>query len=162
MYRHKKIKELRGAISMEGQKPSNIKKNIESPKSSGLFIAAWFSVVGILLFYTPIYIGINGWGEKIINAFGWIAIIISIIGSINELSVIFKDEFSTMFKNDGFSYLGASLVFFVPAIILQIVQRKYLVNQTGIIFIKSLVILFIIIGFGVLLYGISFFFRKKS
>lgn len=115
---------------------------------SGFFIAACFLVLGVILFYTPSYIGINGWIEKAINFFGWLAIIISFGCAFIELSNIFK--------NDGFSYIGVSFVFFVPAILLHILQGKSLSKQAGIIISKIIVIFFIIIGFG-LLYGVSFF-----
>lgn len=146
---------------MQKQNKDSTKEKKPDPAASGLFIAAWFSVVGILLFYTPVYIGINGWVEKLINIGGWITIIISIIGAIVEFSTIFKHKFPAVFKNDGFSYLGTSLVLFIPGIVLHLFQKKYLVNQIEIIFIKSLVIIFLIIGFGLFLYGISFLLEKK-
>lgn len=147
---------------MKKQNTNNTKKNISDPKFSGLFIAIWLSVVGVLLFYAPVYIGIDGWVETLINILGWIVIIFSIMGCIFEISTIFKNKIPTIFKNDGFSYLGISLVFFIPTILLHFFQKTYLVNEIGIIFIKSLVIIFLIIGSGLLLYGISFLLEKKA
>ncbi len=129
-------------------------KSKMNPKWSGFFIAAWFLVVGITLFYTPIYIGLNGLVGNIINFLGWIAIIISLVGSFVELSNIFK--------NDGLSNLGVSLVFLIPAVLLHIFQEKSLSNHIGIIILKTIVICFILLGTGLLLYGISFFLENDN
>lgn len=139
---------------MKKQVVKDGERNKPSPKWSGFFIAAWFLFVGAILFYTPVYIGIHGCEEKIINFFGWLAIVISFGGAFIELSNIFK--------NDGFSFLGVSLVFFVPAILLHILQSKYLSNKSGIIISKIIVILLLIIGSGLFLYGISFFLENLS
>lgn len=126
----------------------------DDPKWSGFFIAAWFLVIGIILFYTPIYIGINGFIENVINIFGWLAIIVSFLGAFIELSEIFK--------NDGFSYIGVSLVFLIPAILLHFLQEQYLSNHIAIKSAKAGVVLFVIIGTGFVLYGISFLLEKSS
>lgn len=112
------------------------------------FIAAWFLVVGITFFYTPIYIGLHGFLGSFINFLGWVAIIISLVGSFVELSNIFK--------NDGLSHFGVSLVFLIPAALLHIFQERSLTNQIGIIILKIIIICFLLLGTGLLLYGISF------
>lgn len=125
-----------------------------NPKWSGFFTATLFLIVGIILFYTPIYIGINGWIEKIINSFGWISIIISFGGSFIELSRIFK--------NDGFSYLGISFIFFIPGILIHVLQSKSLFKQIWIIISKIIVIIFLISGFFFLVTRNFFFLRKTK
>ena len=139
---------------MKEQKTNKNKEKKVDPIWSGFFIAAWFLVLGAILFYTPLYIGITGWIEKVINFFGWGAITISFAGAFIELSNIFK--------NDGFSYIGASLVFFVPAMVLHILQYRSLSGQVGIIISKIIVVFLIIIGSGLLLYGVSFFLGKAN
>lgn len=130
-------------------------KKIEvSSEWSGFFMVAWLSVVGIILFYTPIYIGISGVFKVVVNALGWIAIIISFAGALIELSNIFK--------NDGFSYIGTSLVFLIPAILLHISQERYLSNPTVIVIIKTVVIILIIIGSAFILLGVSAFIGTPS
>lgn len=128
------------------------KKN--TSKWSGFFIAAWFLVVGIIFFYTPIYIGLSGFFAKTINLLGWVAIIISIAGAFLELSKIFK--------NDGFSYIGTSLVFLVPAVLLHILQEKSLTNQTVITIFKSGVIFLLVVGSALFLQGFAYFLENPT
>jgi hypothetical protein len=134
---------------MNQQNAHDADQNRINPKWSGFFIAAWFLGVGAILFYTPCYIGISGWLEKLIDCFGWISIIISFVGISIELSNIFK--------SDGLSYLGVSSIFLIPAILIHILQSKYISSQTGIVTSKVIVIMLLIIGSGLLFYGVSFF-----
>lgn len=125
-----------------------------SPKWSVFFIATWFLVIGIILFYTPEYIGVEGIVQKIIIFGAWIAIIVSLIGSFIELSNILK--------NEGFAYLGTSLIFIIPAILLHVYQSKNLSRVSLITTLKTIAILLILVGSGILLYGFSFFLERES
>ncbi|QSX06664.1 hypothetical protein JYG23_04205 [Sedimentibacter sp. zth1] len=130
-------------------------KKKENPKLSGFFIATWFCVVGAVFFYIPTYMNINNLIIKIIlNCLAWVSIAISFIGSMIELS--------SVLKNEAFSYFGVSLIFFIPCYLLHIFQVDSLKNEVWINIVKIIIILFFIIGSGILLYGVSFLFEKKE
>lgn len=139
---------------MKQQSKDNHEGNKVELKWSGICIAAWFLVVGIILFSTPIYIGVGGWIEMLINGVGWIAIVISFGGTLIE--------FTNIFKNDGFSYLGVSLIFFIPAILIHFLQNGALYNNSIIIILKIIVIFLLIIGSGIAIYGVSFFLEEVN
>lgn len=129
-------------------------KNKKAPKTSGFFIASWFWVVGVIFFYLPYYYGsVPNYLEIIFSFLGWLSLTISIIGTFIELS--------KLIKNEGFSYWGASFVFIVPGIVLQYyiskIESLVLIN-----IIKTIIVLFVLIGSGLFLYGISYFFKKDT
>lgn len=131
------------------------KEKKTTPKWSGFFIATWFLVIGIIFFYTPEYLNLNVEGviQQIIIFCAWISIILSLIGSFVELSNILK--------NEGFTYLGTSFIFIVPAILLHVYQSKNLSKVSLATFLKIIVIVLVIIGSGFFLYGISFFLERE-
>ncbi|MEK3885833.1 hypothetical protein [Paenibacillus sp. PL2-23] len=137
---------------------NNSQKNKEakqSPASSGFFIAAWLWVVGMTFFYLPIYYGEIPHAISIIfKVIGWIALIFGVLGMMIETSKVLKHE--------AFSYWGASLAFFIPLLLLHLFQIKYVSNITVINIIKSLNVILFLVGSGIFLYGISYFFNKPS
>jgi len=125
------------------------------PKWSGFFIAAWFWVFSIAMFYSPTYFKTTSAGiYYFFSVLGWLALTISIVGAFVEVSRIIK--------NEGFSYWGVSLVFLVPSLGLHLFQFKYLTNNLWIIITKATVLILFLFGSGLFLYGISFFIEKKE
>lgn len=124
-----------------------------APKWSGFFIASWFWIVGIIFFITPKYIGFSGIGETILVIFGWIALVISFVGALLELSKIYN--------NEAFKYVGVSLFFLIPSILMYLYIQNNVITRGWAISIKILTILLVIVGSGILLYGISYFFESS-
>ncbi|WIM38282.1 hypothetical protein PO903_16720 [Paenibacillus sp. PK4536] len=125
----------------------------KSSNSSGFFIATWFWVVGMTFFYLPNYFGaVPNILEVIFNSIGWITVIIGVGGILIEASYFLK--------NEAFNYWGISLVFLLVLLCLYYVQINYVSNIVIINVIKSICIILFLIGTGMFLYGISFFFNK--
>jgi len=142
-------------MKINSQKNKNDKKTKQSPASSGFFIAAWLWVVGMTFFYLPSYFGeIPQALDIIFRVIGWIAIIIGVLGMMVETSKILK--------NEAFSYWGASLAFFIPLLLLHFFQANYVSNIILTNIIKSINVVLFIVGSGIFLYGISYFFNKPT
>jgi len=90
----------------------------------------------------------------IFTAIGWLLLSISLIGISIELS--------SLIKNEGLSYWGASLAFFLPALALHFYQYTYLENILWINMLKTVILLMVIIGSGMFFYGVSYFFEKPN
>jgi cation transport ATPase len=78
----------------------------------GLTVAAILWLWGSLLLYAPIYLGIAGWGRILFNVLGGLAIAISLLVAIEELTELWKKK--------AMGYWSISLVFLVPAVILHL------------------------------------------
>lgn len=124
------------------------------PQWSGFFIAAWLWIVGVTMFFVPTYIGVHGIIGYILTGIGWVSLIISFGGALTELG--------TIFNNEGFTFLGVSLVFFIPSGIIHFMQQEYATKSAWIIISKSSVVILFLVGSGLLMYGISFFLEPRS
>ncbi|MFD1954564.1 hypothetical protein ACFSL6_10415 [Paenibacillus thailandensis] len=104
--------------------------------------------------FTNYYGNISTALNIIFNIVGWIALIIGVIGMMIETSRVLK--------NEAFSYWGVSLAFIIPLVLLHFYQINFINNLIVINIIKSLNVILFLIGSGIFLYGISFFFKNST
>jgi hypothetical protein len=82
-------------------------------KYTGFATAAAFSLLAILLWLAPSYIGFSGWLQWICYVVGALSVSISFFGALSELADLLKIEALTTF--------GVGLIFLVPATLLHLV-----------------------------------------
>ncbi len=127
-------------------------KRKQDNKFSGIAIALWILVMGVMFFYIPVYFdNDNNVFVLVFNILGWIFIAISAAGSLTEVS--------KLIDNEGFSTVGVSLVFIIPCVVLYMNMDA---GGSGFLYIfgKLLVVVLFTIGTGILFYGISYFFPE--
>ncbi|MBM7837871.1 glucan phosphoethanolaminetransferase (alkaline phosphatase superfamily) [Alkalihalobacillus xiaoxiensis] len=115
------------------------KNKKENPPLFGFSIVVTFLLWGILAFYAPIYLDIDR--EGILLTFrivGFVLIFMSLIGSLIEISNLIKSE--------AFSYWGVSLVFIVPAVLLDFFINHYEVLSSWEFLIRIFIIVLFFIG----------------
>lgn len=135
------------------------KKKSDSPPLLGLSIAVTFLLWGMLTFYMPTYLEIDN--SVMFNVIGFAFLIISFVGSLMEISDLWKSE--------ALSYWGVSILFIAPAILLHLSLAYYNIIGYWNIAIKILVIgLFVVgipfipIGFAYLTWNKKYKYKEKS
>ena len=90
------------------------------PPTVNLAAATGLWLWGALALITPSYVGIGapwGWG---LYALGMVFLVISFAGALMELGKLFRSE--------GLSYWGVSLVFLIPAAVLYLLDHQHSVS----------------------------------
>lgn len=136
-------------------KEKAIKKQKENPPLLGLATVAFFLIWGALFFYIPTYLGIDDKVAVLIfRVLGFIAIIISFVGSFIEIS--------QLWKNEAFSYWGVSLVFVIPAVLLHFSIDYYDVSNPWAYVIKIFVLIFLFSGLPFVPFGFAHLLYKPQ
>lgn len=121
---------------MQKQQNKAKKQKSESPPLLGLSVAVLFLIWGGLVFYIPTYLEIKN--SIVFDVIGFIFLIISFVGTLIEISYLWKTE--------AFSYWSVSLFFIAPAILLHLSLNYYGVVGYWATIIKSIVIGLMMIG----------------
>lgn len=140
-------------MSRRRDKKTRTKK--PSPPASGLAMAAGIWVWGAMAFYAPTYFEItSGAGKGVSNVLGAILIVVSLAGSLIELSKLWKTE--------ALSYWGAGLVFLLPALGLHLVIVYHPLAHALEIVAKIGIYVLVFFGVPFLFLGIPHFFWKPD
>lgn len=124
----------------------------DDPPLFGLSLVAMFLLWGGLFFYIPVYLGINN--QIIFNIIGFVFLIISLIGSLIEIS--------NLWRNEAFSYWGVASVFILPAILLHLLVYHYEIYGFWRAVIKVIVIVLLFIGIPFITIGFSYLTWKHN
>jgi len=121
------------------------------PEITGVAILWWW---GSIILYSPYYLNIVGLWRIVPNAIGASLIIISMAGAVMELGNIWK--------NEGWDYIGVSLIALIPAII-----SRWVVTSNPVIFpldiaLKIVELILLAIGGAVLIKGLLLIFWKPA
>lgn len=125
-----------------------------SPPLSGLAIVADLWLWGAILFYAPNYLGIVGTWRILFNVCGFLAITISFVGALLELSKIWKSE--------GLSYWGTSLAFLIPALLLHMAVRYYALLPLLESIARVSTLILAAIGGALVFQGVPYFFWQPA
>jgi len=82
------------------------------PVLEGMFVAAIFLLWGALFLYAPVYLVIFGRWRTVFHVLGGLVLTISLIVAIVKLN--------ELWKNKAVAYWSVAMVFYIPAIFLQL------------------------------------------
>lgn len=144
--------EERGKVSSEQEKQKVSEES--KPVLEGMFVAAIFWLWGALFLFAPVYLGIFGGWRTVLHVLGGIVLTISLIGAVVELN--------ELWRNKGVTYWSVALVFFIPAIFLQLGVMfgtfSFLWEKVA----KIAVLILVFIGGPFLVMGLSYFLSRPA
>lgn len=125
-----------------------------SPPTLGFAVVADLLLWGALLLYAPTYFTVTSGWRFAFYIPGFILLLISFVGALIELGKIWKSE--------GLSYWGVSLVFLIPAVALFLAVERNIITGTLRTVAKIGFLILISIGGPLFFHGIPYFFWKDE